>query len=156
MAQTPLFILRQRVVGLGMGAPPGLGSSSVGTPVENGLFERFLINWPPLPRPTTLRMLMPMLLPLQPRPSVHRRRRSDDRDATAPSYIIICTIIIICMIVYTYVRFWRGRRAVSEGETARIFHITNLVRYNIVCIILWLRVFPSKSIEFAILHRLCR
>lgn len=36
------------------------------------------------------------------------------------------------MIVYTYVRFWRGRRAVSAGETARIFLITNLVRYNIV------------------------
>jgi len=63
MAQTPLFILRQRVVGLGMGAPPGLGSSSVGTPVENGLFERFLINWPPLPRPTTKTLLqMPMML----------------------------------------------------------------------------------------------
>lgn len=43
------YLYRQRGR-LGMGAPPGLGSSSVGTPVENGrLFERFLINWP-LPR----------------------------------------------------------------------------------------------------------
>ena len=102
--------------------------------IENGLFERFLINWPPLPRPTT--MLRTLRCRCCCRCSHVRpcTGRSDDRDATAPSSYIIKLYIkklyikklyikkLYIIKLYsnntydcTYVRFRRGRRVVSAG-----------------------------------------